>query len=93
MIRDFVRTIILCRCGSDLDLCVPVSLAVPRPLQCRPGGSIAPADGVARSDICCRPCRRSLFHNDAALIDRVESELRRGRGTHVHAGAVIIDCR
>jgi hypothetical protein len=88
----FVSVTIRCGCGFEWALCVPVGLAVPAPLACNPGVPIA-APGVARSDICCPRCRFRLFPSDPALRSRVEYELRRGRGTHVRAGTVVIDCR
>lgn len=93
MLRDYVRTVIRCRCGYRWDLCVPVAVAVPGPLRCRPGPSIVPPNGTVRSEICCPQCRLPLFASDPALIERVEDSLRRGRGTHVADGAVILDCR
>ena len=88
----FVSVTIRCRCGFEWALCVPVDLAVPAPLRCSPGGPIG-APGVARRDICCPRCRFGLFPSDLALRSCVEDELRRGRGTHVRTGTVVIDCR
>lgn len=88
----FVRVTIRCRCGFEWVLCVPVGVAVPGPLRCHPGAPIG-MPGVARIDICCPKCRSTLFANDPALRSCVEDELRRGRGTHVRAGTVVIDCR
>lgn len=91
--NDYVTVTVLCPCNREWRLCVPVSLAVPRSLRCSPNGSPIRAPGVVRSDICCPRCRCTLFADHSALVERVESELRRGRGTHVQAGSVIIDCR
>lgn len=93
MLRDYVRTLIQCRCGYRWDLCVPVAAAVPGPLRCRPGPSIVPPNGAVRCEICCPRCRLPLFASDPALIERVEDSLRRGRGMHVADGAVVLDCR
>lgn len=88
----FVSVTIQCRCGFEWVLCVPVGVGVPEPLRCHPGAPIA-VPGVGRSDVCCPRCRFTLFPGDPALRSRVEDELRRGRGTHVRAGTVVIDCR
>lgn len=93
MVRDFVKTLIRCRCGFEWELCVPVALAVPGPLRCRPSPSIVPPNGTVRHEICCPRCRLPLFGSDPMLIERVEDMMRRGRGTHVADRAVIIDCR
>ena len=93
MRHDYVKVVVRCRCGFDWDLCVPVQLAVPDPLRCRPGGSIAPPTGAVRADICCPRCRFGLFASDPELIEAVEGALRRGRGSHVRDGAVIVDRR
>ena len=93
MFRDFVKVLIRCRCGFEWDLCVPVALAVPGPLRCRPGPSIVPPNGTVQHEICCPRCRFPLFGSDPVLIERVEEVMRRGRGTHVADRAVIIDCR
>lgn len=90
--RMYVDVTIRCRCGYDLKLCVPVDLAVPEPLRCSPGRPIA-APGVVRSDVWCPQCRFPLFPSDPALRACVEEELKRGRGTHVRAGTVVLDCR
>jgi hypothetical protein len=89
----FVSVTIVCRCGFEwASLCVPVDLAVPDPLRCSPGGAPIATAGP-RTDICCPKCRFALFPSDPALRARVEDELRRGRGTHVRVGTVVIDCR
>jgi hypothetical protein len=92
MYQDYVDVTIRCRCALDWKLCVPVNLAVPSPLHCNPGPPIRTPD-VARTDICCLQCRRPLFRDHSALVTAVEDALRRGRGTHVRAGTVVIDCR
>lgn len=88
---SYVSVTIRCRCGCEWRICVPVHLAVPEPLRCSPGAPIA-APGVARSDICCPRCRCTLFRSDHELRSFVEEQLKRGRGTHVRAGTVLIDC-
>jgi hypothetical protein len=93
MRHDYVKAVIRCRCGHDWGLCVPVQLAVPAPLRCSPGRSIVLPSGAVRADICCPRCRLPLFPSDPALIGCVEDALRRGRGTHVRDGAVVVDCR
>lgn len=88
----WVSVTVICACGSRWSLCVPVALAVPAPLRCFPGGTPVVQGGSIRHDICCPHCRCSLFGSERLLRDAVESELRRGRGTHVHAGSVVLDC-
>lgn len=88
----FVSVTIRCGCGFEWLLCVPVDRGIPDPLRCSPGVPVS-APGVARTDICCPACRRTLFRDDPALRFRVEDELSRGLGTHVRTGSVVINCR
>ena len=86
------KATILCRCGLKWELCVSVGLEVPEALWCSPGEPIAKPNN-ARSDICCPKCRSTPFSGDPELKTRVENELRRGVGGHVHRGTVVVDCR
>ena len=92
MHHDYTKVTILCRCGYRWDLCGLVGLAVPEPVQCRPG---APIDRPrnSRSDIACPECRGALFSSDSDLRICVESELRARRGRHARCGTVVVDRR
>lgn len=79
------------RCRHMLDLCVPVEVAVAGPLRCPPGGG--PAAGTGSSTgVRCPKCECPCGMTDTDLRRRVEDELRYGRGHHLTAGAVIIEC-
>lgn len=87
------RVRLICgRCRHAWELCVPVSVAVPGPIRCSPGGGPAAGSGTPtglRCPACNGPCKIS----DKQLQDLVTEELRRQRGRHVAAGAVFIDLR
>lgn len=80
------------RCRRDWELCVPVRVAVPGPLRCVPSGGPAPGAGSS-SGLHCPHCGCSCGMDESRMRELVEGELRRGRGRHVRAGAVIIECR
>jgi hypothetical protein len=92
-VRQRVLVRIICRsCRQSCELCVSVEITVPEPLRCSPSG--APAAGIgSRRGLTCPHCQCPFDMTDAELRRRVEDELRRGRGRHVRAGAVVIDCR
>lgn len=87
-----VKVHLVCaRCRHVWELCVPVSVAVPRPIRCSPGGSPAPGAG-APTGLCCPSCGGPCNMDEGDLRRRVEDELRDGRGQHVSKGAVVIEC-
>ena len=90
MRHDRTKAKIVCRCGHEWDLCVPVGLAAPEPLRCGPGGSIVSS---ARSDIGCPECGLTLFRSERELRACIEDELRRARERHARSGSVVVRLR
>ena len=90
LMRTAVR-LVCRRCRYAIELCVPVSAAVPGPLRCSPVGGPALGSGTS-TGLRCPKCQCPCGMSDADLRRRVEDELRRGRGRHVAAGAVVIEC-
>jgi len=85
--HDCTKAKIVCRCGHEWDLCVPVDLSVPEPLWCRPGRSIVSS---VRSDIGCPACSLTLFRSEDELRGCIEDELRRARERHARCGTVVV---
>ena len=88
--HDCTKAKIVCRCGYEWDLCVPVGLTVPEPLWCRPGRSIVLS---TRSDIGCPGCGFTLFRSEHELRSCIEDELCRAREHHARYGTVVVRLR
>lgn len=84
---DCTKAKIVCRCGYEWELCVPVDLSVPDALWCRPGRSIM---SNTRSDIGCPRCGLSLFKSEHELRSCIEGELRAARERHARYGTVVV---
>lgn len=87
---DCTKAKIVCRCGYEWDLCVPVDLTVPEPLWCLPGQSIVSS---TRSDIGCPRCGFTLYGSEHKLRASIEDELQRARWHHARYGTVVVRLR
>lgn len=84
-----VKVDVRCGCGAVRQFCVPTDQQIPGPLRCPlgPPGRGGGSDGAIRC-----PSGHAFGIGLSELRARALKELEQGRGEHVRAGAVIIEC-
>ena len=84
-----VKVHVRCACGAVREFCVPTDRQIPGPLRCTLG---PPGGGGGDGAIRC-PAGHACGIGLSELRARVLKELEQGRGEHIRAGAVVIECQ